>query len=344
MMKTKLVGVLIFLLVSTILAAGLVCAAEVPVNLEKVYVDGTGIDVDEDCIVNETGDTVCMQRNSIELLDLEKGDELEIKVRVTAYEDMEDVQVKAAIRGYEYNYKDKTSDTTHVFDVEENTTYSKYLELEVPDKMDNDDYKLWITITDKNDDLKTYGFDLRVSPKRHMLRINDVVFFPEIGVKAGKQFQTSVRVKNVGAKDEESVKVVVSVPELGISGSTYIDMIEADDTESSEDIWLRVPECTEDGFYDAEIMVVYDEGYKEVLETETLAVTGEVCTVGEADDIEDVQDDQIMNISDSTGQTAEKEDMLRKVLEMALIALIIALVIIGVIIGFLKLRGEKEEF
>jgi hypothetical protein len=172
------------------------------------------------------------------------------------------------------------------------------------------------------------------------------MFFPEYSVKAGKQFQTQVRVKNIGAKDEESVKVTVSVPELGIKGSSYIDLIESEETESSEEIWLRVPNCVEDGFYDAEVKIVYDEGYEAVSKTKTLGVTGEVCNAeefDEEDEAEDTQADQTFNVSE-TDSDAEKTGMMRNILEMALVALIIALVVIGAIVGFMKLKQDREEF
>lgn len=345
-MKVRFFGIVMFL-VSMVLAAGIVSAADVPLNLTKVYVDGIGINVEESCTLDADNNNtlVCRQENSVELLDMEKGRDLEIRVKLEAHEDQDNVRVEASIKGYEYNDKDKTSDETHLFDIEENVTYLKNLELEIPARMDNDDYKLWITIKDRDDNLKLYYFDIRISPARHLLQIKDVVMSPAHGVKAGKMFQTSIRIKNIGAKDEESVKVSISVPELGISGSAYVDIIEADETESSEEIWLRVPECTEDGFYEAEIKVSYDEGYEEITGIKILAVTGESCEAAvEAEEVLVQAGGVLIESAESeTSEISEEgEQKLRHVLEVALIALIIALVIVGAVVGFMHFAKEKE--
>ncbi|MBN2111759.1 hypothetical protein JW707_01535, partial [Candidatus Woesearchaeota archaeon] len=343
-MKSKLCFALL-LLVGIALAAGIACAEDVPVNLTKVYVDGIGIDVEESCTIDADEDNtlVCRQENSIELLDMEKGRDIEVSVKLEAYEDKDDVQVEASIKGYEYDDQDKTSDETHVFDVEENTTYWKNLELEIPDKMENDNYKLWIAVKDRDDNLKLYYFDLQVSPERHLLQIKDVVFSPQNGVRAGSQLQASVRVKNIGAKDEESVKVSVSVPELNISGSAYIDMIEAGETESNEEIWIRIPECAEEGFYEAEIKVSYDELYEETPAVKTLGVTGDICKVEAEEELMEYGGVPIQNPADEPEAGSEGEEKLRNVLEIALVALIVALAVTGIAVGFMHYK-KNEEF
>ncbi|MFC1705082.1 hypothetical protein ACFLZ6_02010 [Nanoarchaeota archaeon] len=80
---------------------------------------------------------------------------------------------------------------------------------------------------------------------------------------------TSVRIKNYGERDEDGVKVKVSIPELGLSASDYIDEVEEDDSVTSEEIYLRIPQNAEEGEYVVEIEVEYDDG-DEVIETKEL--------------------------------------------------------------------------
>lgn len=344
-MDSKILSMIIFLIIS-IISITAVSAAEVPVNLEKIQVDGTDIIVYEDCLLDANNTVVCRQRNSINLLNVEKGDDMSIKLKLNAYEDSDNVQVQVDLDGYEYDDKNDLSDETHVFDVEANSTYNKRLEIEAPSKLENDNYKLRITIKNRNDDRKEYSFDLRINPSRHLLQIKDIDFTPENNIESGKMFQTSIRVKNIGKMDEESVKVRVSVPELGISSSSYLDIIESDETESSEEIWLRIPECAETGFYDVEVSAIYDEGYETVSAAEQIAVSGDKCKNEETKPA-------LKNTKTAGGSqinqtifsgTEDKTESLRDVLEISLIILIIALAVVGLVLGFAKLSKQKEDF
>lgn len=331
----KVAGLLLFALFSSVLAAGFASAADVPVQVSDVWVDGDKLDW-----------------NTTNELDIEKGQKLDIRVKLTAFENDDYIQVKAKIRGFEYDDRFDTEDVSHSFDVEANTTYDKYLEIEVPELMDNDGYKLRITVTNRDDDQNVYYFDIRVRPSRHLLKIKDIDFFPENGVEAGKSFQTKVRIGNIGGRDEESVKITVSVPELGISASDYIDMIEADDTESSEEIWIRVPECVESGFYEAVVKVSYDELYESVSKSKALAVTGDICQPAAADAPDESEEsggtEFVPGPSESEsaagGDTGEEKsrNLLRNALEIGLVGIIIALVILGLVIGAAKLLNSKE--
>ncbi len=329
MKKFKIASVLLLVLFSSILSAGLACAADVPVDLDKIWVDGEELEED-----------------STNLLDIEKGDKISIRVKLNATGYDDEIQIKAALTGFEYDDRFDTDDKSHTFDVEPNATYyNDELEIEIPDLFESDDYKLRITITNRNDEQNIYNFNLRISSSRHSLKIKDVDFFPATGVEAGKSFQTKVRIKNIGAKDEESIKITVTIPDLGISGSDYIDMIESDETESTEEIWMRVPECAESGFYDAVIEVRYDELYEKVSKTATIAVTGDICQAHFADTSdEDESDDEpaFVPAPQDVVEDDSNSELLRNALEIGLIGIIIALVILGLIIGLMSLAKDKE--
>ena len=71
-------------------------------------------------------------------LDLERDQEVTVRVEVTALADVDDVEITAFISGYEYNDYERMSDTTHVFDMEENVTYVKKLHLRLPSRVEED--------------------------------------------------------------------------------------------------------------------------------------------------------------------------------------------------------------
>ena len=117
-----------------------------------------------------------------------------------------------------------------------------------------------IEISNRNDDEVVYNAVLKVEQARNAIVIRDVIFSPENSVKAGRALLTSVRIKNMGEDDDEDVKVMVSIPELGISASDYIDEVESEESVTSEELYMRIPECADAGDYTATVTVEFDEG------------------------------------------------------------------------------------
>jgi len=207
--------------------------------------------------------------------DFERGSTLTIKVKLLSYDDEKNVEVTAMINGDDHN---KIIDTTELFDTEAGVIYTKTLSLDLSNLVEQDNYKLRILVTDRYGAAKVYNYNLKIDTKRHALEIKDVIFSPDNEVQAGKALLSVVRVRNYGEKDEDSVKVTVSIPELGISASDYIDEIKADDQESSEELYMRIPNCANPGKYTATVTVSYDEGSKSTTKTYNInVVAGDTC-------------------------------------------------------------------
>ena len=89
---------------------------------------------------------------------------------------------------------------------------------------------------------------------------------------------TSVRVKNRGEKDEDGVKVKVSIPELGVSASDFIDTIEADgkddDEVTSEELYMRIPNDAKSGNYNVKVEVEFDDGDEKISKTFQIVIKG----------------------------------------------------------------------
>lgn len=247
---------LIGLLVVSMLAIPFVSAATVPVQIQKVYVNN------EEVVGNE-------------VRILERASDLKVKVKLLGTGDDDYVTVEATIEGLEHD-RDEATAKTDTFRILSGKTITKELEIHLPERMDaEEEYALRIEISNRKDEEVTYNAIIYVEPARHAIRIKDVLFSPDNYVKAGRALITNVRIKNIGEKDEESVKVTVSIPELGTSDSVYIDDLEEGDTKTSEDIWFRIPEDAQSGEYTVEVKVEFDDGDKEVVEEYAINVVGE---------------------------------------------------------------------
>jgi len=214
---------------------------------------------------------------------LEKNDVIEVEVKFTANDNLT-VEVEAELSGDGKN--DKVSDSTDEFDVHSGTTYTKKLELELPQRMDQDrTYQLRVIVSDKHNYKMVVG-TLDIATTDHAIQIKDVVLSPENEVKAGRALLATARIKNRGTETEEDIKVKASIPALGISASDYIDELDAeggdDDSTTSEELYMRIPDCAEPGQYTVKVCVEFDDGDEEecittkidVVESDTCAATG----------------------------------------------------------------------
>ncbi len=260
--KMKILCVFALFLIGVLAVSGIANADSVPVTIEKVYIDDKAV---------EDGETRSLDRGS---------EEVEVEVKLLATGDDEHVTVEATIEGLDHD-RDEASDKTESFSVKAGKTYYKKLNIALPGRMDVDEYALRVEVSNRKDDEIIYNAYIAVDPVRNGIRIKDIVFSPEGAVKAGRSLLATVRLKNVGESTEEDVKVKVEMPELGISASDYIDEVEEEDSVTSEELYMRIPECAKAGEYRAVVTVEFDEGDETISEESTVTVVeSETCAVG----------------------------------------------------------------
>jgi uncharacterized membrane protein len=286
MNKFGIWSVLVLILAISMAAA----VTALPISFDRVEVDGTDL--------SPMGPT---------RLDLERGQTVDVRMEISSAEDLSDVEITAFISGYEYNDFEKMSDTTHVFDMETGVTYVKNLKLTLPTKVDEDDYLLRIIATDRNGGETIQSYRLKLDVARHTLQITDVVFNPEDNVIAGRALLSTVRIKNAGEMDEESIKVTVAIPALAVSASDYIDLIEAGDSTTSEELYLRIPADAKPGIYDVLTTVKYDDGYEVVTQKGTIQVSAPVCTEDACKAAPEKTDKTVITISTDTQKVTSGE-------------------------------------
>ncbi len=255
--KLKAISMLTLLVLSTLASLVAVSAASVPVTIEEVYIN--------DRLVSD-GEV----RGGIN-----RGEDIDIEVRLLATSDDSNIVVKAEVDGLERNTRTRSQeDETEVFDVDAGKTYIKRLRVNVPRDSDIDEYDLRITVTNRRDDRVEEDISLSLDTPRHDVSVEDVVVNPSGVVQAGRALLTTVRVENRGEDDEEDVKVTVSIPELGVSTSDYLDELNADDEEDSEELYLRIPENAKSGEYTLRVAVSYNDGFDTSVEERKIKVEG----------------------------------------------------------------------
>ena len=216
-------------------------------------------------------DTLNPSGSSTSISNYERNQDIPVKVHFTALTDDSDVQVEVALTGFDDG---EVRDSEYVDDVKEDETYVKRLSLSLPWDMDQAYYTLRVTVCPRSGDCVQETYELDVEAQDHGFVIKDVDFSPGLSVEAGRALLTTVRVENIGDDDEsEGVKVKVSIPELGLSATDYLDSVDESDSASSEELYIRVPSETPAGDYNVEVAVTYDDGDETETEEYTLTVT-----------------------------------------------------------------------
>lgn len=264
--KLRVFGLIALVLISLVSVSGIANADDVPVSIEKVYINDREV---------EDGETRA---------GIYRGDGVDVEVKILATGDDEYVSVSAEVEGLDHD-TEKAEAETDVFTVENGKTYYKKLNIELPERIDVEDgtqFALRIEVSNRADDEAVYNAILDIDSERNAVRIKDVIFSPAHEVKAGRALLTTARIQNVGEEEEEDVKVTVSIPELGLSASDYIDEVEEEDSVTSEELYMRIPECMDEGDYRAVVTVEFDEGDESVSKEYSVhVVEDDTCNVVE---------------------------------------------------------------
>lgn len=225
-----------------------------------------------------------------EMIAVEEGETLEVEVGLEALADVEDIEVEIEISGYEYDDYQDLEDESHLFDMEDGTTKYIDLEIDLPVQLDKDEYYLRIRVTDKNSASLEQIVRLYVEPSRNGVEIEDVLLSPGSTVEAGHSLLATVELQNYGDNDEEDVTVTMSIGELGISTYDVIDILEANEDsesvsyETTEELFLSIPDCAAEGVYSLDVTVEYDT-YETTTKSYSLTVTeGDYCTEGDEEE------------------------------------------------------------
>jgi hypothetical protein len=306
----------------------LLCALALVGAVAAIPVDITRVEIDDQSILPD-------QTNRLDVL---RDNDVEFEVLLEATEDVDDVEIQVFVSGFEHNKDLRLSDHVGPFDMDANITYRKNLQITFPDLVEEDDYKVRVVVTDRNGEEVIENYNVKMDVQRHDLKVVDALFTPSRHVQAGQALLTVVRVYNYGERDEDDVKVTVSVPELGLSASDYIDEIESEEDRETEELYLRVPKCTKPGMYEMTIDVKYNDGFDKTGAKSQIEVLEDPECSKEAVEVQ-LPPPQVNNTVDAVPRTSG----VRKVLEIILLCLVALLVIIGLIIGFTKMGSSDEQ-
>src|SRR3989338_7008482 len=205
---------------------------------------GRALDISIDSIEVESK-VVAENENNFVVIG-ESAKELDLRVRLTSLEDIQDAHVDAILT---FENGDVVADATAAFDISEDENAAKKLELPLIGSFGQNSFKLKVRVIDAEGDSEEKVYGLKISKKRFPFVISSISLSPESNAEAGKNLIAKVRFRNSGVVPLDGVNVKVSIPELGVSASKFADSIEGFDTEASEEFVLKILDNTPTGTY-----------------------------------------------------------------------------------------------
>jgi len=258
----------------------------------------TEIDVDGDDL--EFGNN--LRPNTIRV---DRGDELEVEVSLW---NAMDFDIEDAIMKVYFWYED--SDEEGVEDMEEvdlraGDVESFSFRLSLPEDLPHKNLLLKVLIYDEDGDIALFGIkeealenknsidDLEIedliliagipltvqSREKEMIEVEDILLHPESRVQAGDLLTLQVRLKNIGEKDLDDVKVIAKIRNLeGAMDSIYVledddgVAVPYDDDALTEPLSFYIDPCAKGQDYTLEVYAEFDDG-DERSESATKSIT-----------------------------------------------------------------------
>ncbi|MBI2545673.1 hypothetical protein HYV81_00670 [Candidatus Woesearchaeota archaeon] len=200
------------------------------------------LDISIDSVEIEGG---AVAENENNFISFDNGNDLDVRVRLTALERVEDAHIDAILM---FENGDVIADATTTFDMAKDENSVKKLKLPIP-RFDLGNLMLKVRIIDAEGDSEEKLYGLKVSQEKLPMIISSLSLNPENNIEAGKSLSAALNIKNSGVVPLEGMLAKVSIPELGVSAVRFIDSIEANGKPLTEEFLLRIPPEAPSGTY-----------------------------------------------------------------------------------------------
>ena len=207
---------------------------------------GSALDISIDSVEVE-GDVVAENENNFITLDKDRK-RMNLKVRLTSLENVQNAHIDAVLS---FENGDVVADATTTFDISKGENLIKDLELPLIGKFEQNSFKLMVKVADADGDSKEKLYGLKISEQKFPFVISSIGLNPESNVPAGKALVATLSFKNSGVVPLEGINAKVSIPELGVSATKFVDQIKNSGklSEIREDFILKILDNTPTGTY-----------------------------------------------------------------------------------------------
>ena len=177
----------------------------------------------------------------------ESKKEIDLRIRMTSLETVEDARVEAILT---FENGDVVADKTTTFDINEDENIVKKLALPLIGKFEQNSFKLKVKVVDAEGDVEEKLYGLKINAQKFPFVISSIALSPESNAEAGKALVARLSFKNSGVLPLEGITAKVSITELGIFATKFIDQIKNSKlSEVREDFVLKILDNVPTGTY-----------------------------------------------------------------------------------------------
>jgi len=206
---------------------------------------GRQLDVSVDNVEFESKVLAENQNNFLVIKDNKK--DFSVRVRLTSLENAKDVHIDTILT---FENGDVVADSSTTFDIIKDQNAVKSFQLPSIIKSEQNNFKLVVRVVNADGDSEEKSYGLVISQKEFPFIISSISLSPESNVEAGKSLIAKLTFKNSGVVPLEGVNARVSIPELGVSSTKFVDQIKNNKlSELSEDFILKILDTVPTGTY-----------------------------------------------------------------------------------------------
>src|SRR3989344_4442652 len=204
---------------------------------------GNDLDVSVNSVEVENNNVVEDKINFISLSSSSKKD-LSLRVKFTPREDLKQAHIDAVMT---FENGDSVSDTALTFDASKDQETTKTFKLSlINSKFAQGNFDLRLSFVDDDGNTLEKNYQIKITPQKDPFAASIISLSPEGSVQAGKSLGVAIGLKNTGVQPLESIVLRVSISELDVSSSKFIDQFKDGQTT---DFILKIPEGAPAGTY-----------------------------------------------------------------------------------------------
>ena len=210
------------------------------IRMEDGASKSSGLDISIDSV--EVKDKIVVPDETNFVILGESSKEIDVKVKLTSLENIENARIDAVLM---FENGNVVADTTANFNINKDQSVTKDLELSLVSKLTEGNMRLKIRVTDAEGNSMEKVYGLRFSRQKTPFLLSSISL-DQGNIQAGKSVGITLNIKNMGVMPIEAVVAKVSIEELGISSTRFVDKITS---KASEEFVLRIPENANAGTY-----------------------------------------------------------------------------------------------
>ena len=199
-----------------------------------------GLDLSIDSVELENNFLTTEGKNFVDLSENRK--ELDVRIKMTSLERIDGARIDAVLT---FENGNMVADTTAIFNIAKDESATKDLELSLIGKFIESNLKLKIKVTDTEGSSTEKTYELRLSRQKNPFLLASISL-EQGNIQPGKSLGIALNIRNMGVAPVEAVIAKVSIDELGISSTRFVDKITAD---HNEEFILKIPENANAGTY-----------------------------------------------------------------------------------------------